>query len=112
MTLLQQQPISSQTLNSCCGAQGNEARYINHSCDPNCETFSAPSESGLRVIICARRDIEVGQELTINYRLCEIQVNAAQKTCCSRAVGLGFVAVCACALTCDCSLLTGPTNST
>lgn len=31
----------SLVLKSCiriCGVQGNRARFINHSCDPNCET--------------------------------------------------------------------------
>jgi len=42
---------------------GNEARYINHSCDPNCD---AVIERG-RVFIRARRPIAVGEELAYDY---------------------------------------------
>jgi SET domain-containing protein len=42
---------------------GNESRYINHSCDPNCE---AEIEKG-RVFISAIRDIPVGEELHYDY---------------------------------------------
>lgn len=42
---------------------GNESRFINHSCDPNCE---AEIEKG-RVFISAIRDIAVGEELHYDY---------------------------------------------
>ncbi len=42
---------------------GNEARFINHSCDPNCET---EIEKG-RVYIFALREIPVGEELHYDY---------------------------------------------
>ena len=41
----------------------NPARFLNHSCAPNCE---AEQESG-RIIITALRDIAAGEELTFNY---------------------------------------------
>jgi SET domain-containing protein len=44
---------------------GNEARWINHSCDPNCEAI----EEDDRVFIYAMRDIESGQELFYDYAL-------------------------------------------
>jgi SET domain-containing protein len=44
-------------------SQGNTARYINHSCAPNCE---AEIRDG-KVLIFAVRDIEAGEELTIDY---------------------------------------------
>lgn len=46
--------------------RGNAARWINHSCKPNCETFE--DEDG-RVFIAARRNIEPGEELTYDYQL-------------------------------------------
>ncbi|HMH50474.1 MAG TPA: SET domain-containing protein-lysine N-methyltransferase [Candidatus Acidoferrum sp.] len=46
------------------GVGGNEARFINHSCEPNCETVE---EDG-RVWIQAIRPIAVGEELTYDYR--------------------------------------------
>jgi SET domain-containing protein len=44
---------------------GNEARYINHSCEPNCQTFIEDS----RVFVEAIRDIPPGTELTYDYHL-------------------------------------------
>jgi SET domain-containing protein len=46
--------------------RGNAARWINHSCDPNCTTFE--DEEG-HVFIEARRKIRPGDELTYDYRL-------------------------------------------
>ena len=42
----------------------NTARYINHSCDPNCITELTPRT----IWIVALRDIQVGEELSFNYR--------------------------------------------
>ena len=48
------------------GAQGgNSARWVNHSCEPNCEA----EQRGSRVFFQALRDIEPGEELFIDYRL-------------------------------------------
>ncbi len=47
------------------GVDGNEARYINHSCAPNCETVIERS----RVFIEAIRNIEAGDELGYDYQL-------------------------------------------
>lgn len=42
---------------------GNAARFINHSCNPNCETLIV----GDRVFIRAKRAISSGDELTFDY---------------------------------------------
>jgi len=47
------------------GDEGNDARWINHSCEPNCE---AQEEKG-RVYIHALRDIRRGEELSYDYGL-------------------------------------------
>jgi SET domain-containing protein len=47
------------------GSRGNDARWINHACEPNCE---AREEDG-RVFIYALRDILRGEELNYNYAL-------------------------------------------
>lgn len=44
---------------------GNSARWINHSCDPNCV---AEEEDG-RIFIRAQRAIKAGDELTYDYGL-------------------------------------------
>ena len=43
--------------------EGNEARFINHSCEPNCES---EIDRG-RIFIFALRDIEAGEELHYDY---------------------------------------------
>ena len=51
--------------------KGNDARWINHSCAPNCEAVIAEAEGEDRtadkVFIEAIRDIKPGEELTYNY---------------------------------------------
>ena len=47
------------------GVDGNDARFINHSCDPNCESVI----QGRRVYIEAIRDIEPGGELSYDYQI-------------------------------------------
>jgi SET domain-containing protein len=44
---------------------GNEARWINHCCDPNCEAI----EKNHRIFIHAMRDIKSGEELSYDYAL-------------------------------------------
>jgi uncharacterized protein len=46
------------------GAGGNVSRFINHSCDPNCEAII---EDG-RIWIDARRTIQKGEELAYDYK--------------------------------------------
>ena len=47
------------------GIDGNEARFVNHSCEPNCESVI----ENQRVYIDAIRTIEPGEELTYDYQL-------------------------------------------
>lgn len=47
------------------GVKGNSVRFINHSCEPNCET----SVDGHKVFVHAVRRIEPGEELTYDYNL-------------------------------------------
>ena len=47
------------------GVAGNEARFINHGCEPNCESVI----EGRRVFIDAVRGIEPGEELTYDYQI-------------------------------------------
>lgn len=47
------------------GVQGNDARYFNHSCDPNCESVIEDR----RVFIESIKDIEPGDEMTYDYQI-------------------------------------------
>ena len=44
---------------------GNDARWINHSCDPNCETV----EEDDRIFIYAVRNIQPNEELLYDYHM-------------------------------------------
>ena len=46
--------------------RGNAARWINHSCAPNCDTYE---DDASRVYVEARRTIRFGEELTYDYQL-------------------------------------------
>ena len=47
------------------GSGGNDSRYINHACEPNCEAYE---EDG-RVFVYSLQEIEKGEELNYNYAL-------------------------------------------
>jgi uncharacterized protein len=47
------------------GVNGNEARFVNHACEPNCESVIEDR----RVFINALRTIEPGEELTYDYQI-------------------------------------------
>lgn len=47
------------------GVNGNEARFINHGCDPNCES----STRNKRIFIDAIRTIQPGEELAYDYQI-------------------------------------------
>ena len=44
---------------------GNDARWINHSCDPNCEAI----EEDDRIFIYAMRNVQAGEELFYDYAM-------------------------------------------
>ena len=47
------------------GANGNEARFMNHACDPNCRSAAV----GKRIFIETIRTIQPGEELSYDYRI-------------------------------------------
>jgi SET domain-containing protein len=47
------------------GSRGNAARWINHSCGPNCDSY----EENRRIFIRAIRPIRPGEELTYDYAI-------------------------------------------
>lgn len=63
---------------------GNSARWINHSCEPNCEALIEEAADGNprhdKVLIEALRDIAPGEELTYNYGIVlDVPHTAARK---------------------------------
>jgi uncharacterized protein len=47
------------------GVGGNEARFVNHGCDPNCQTVN----TNKRIFIEAVRTIQPGEELAYDYQI-------------------------------------------
>ena len=47
---------------------GGMARYINHSCSPNCVTECVEVDRDLHIIIFANRRIQRGEELSYDYK--------------------------------------------
>jgi uncharacterized protein len=47
------------------GVNGNDARYINHGCDPNCESTTMKK----RIYVEAVRTIQPGEELAYDYQI-------------------------------------------
>ena len=64
----------------------NKARYINHSCDPNCEVHM----TSRTIWIVALRDIKTGEELTFNYGY-ELDDEMAQPCTCGAKHCYGFI---------------------
>ena len=76
------------------GDGGNETRYINHSCRPNCEAVEAyDEEDDLVVEIRAKRGIRAGQELFLDYALIVSESREADYVClCKERVCRGTMA--------------------
>ncbi|XP_014876369.1 histone-lysine N-methyltransferase, H3 lysine-36 and H4 lysine-20 specific isoform X1 [Poecilia latipinna] len=74
------------------GPKGNEARFMNHSCQPNCETQKWTVSGDTRVGLFALVDIAAGTELTFNYNL-ECLGNGKTVCKCGSANCSGFLGV-------------------
>lgn len=66
----------------------NTARYINHSCDPNCRVDTTTET----IWIVALRDIQAGEELSFNYgydarEYEKFPCHCGAKTCCGYILG-------------------------
>ncbi|EDV26157.1 uncharacterized protein TRIADDRAFT_50258 [Trichoplax adhaerens] len=64
---------------------GNAARFINHSCDPNCYCKIVPIDNIKKIIIFALRRIYPGEELTYDYNFAKEDIklpcNCSSKKC-------------------------------
>jgi hypothetical protein len=49
-------------------AKGSAARFINHSCEPNCYSRVVHASGEARIVIFAQRGLRAGEELTYNYK--------------------------------------------
>ncbi|GAB2291635.1 hypothetical protein Dimus_025890 [Dionaea muscipula] len=65
--------------------RGGIARFINHSCEPNCYTKVISVEGEKKIFIYAKRNIAAGEEITYNYKFPleeeKIPCNCGSKRC-------------------------------
>ena len=71
---------------------GNMARFINHSCDPNCETRKWHVKGELCIGIFAKKDIKEDEELTFNYDF-DLNKTRYQKCLCGSKNCRGYLGI-------------------
>eukprot|EP00526_Cylindrotheca_closterium_P006818 CAMPEP_0113643804 /NCGR_PEP_ID=MMETSP0017_2-20120614/23043_1 /TAXON_ID=2856 /ORGANISM="Cylindrotheca closterium" /LENGTH=752 /DNA_ID=CAMNT_0000555359 /DNA_START=312 /DNA_END=2570 /DNA_ORIENTATION=- /assembly_acc=CAM_ASM_000147 len=72
--------------------QGNVARFINHSCNPNCFTKIISIEGIRRIVIYAKRNIDSGEELCYDYKFpLEYDLNKRIECHCGARVCSGYM---------------------
>ncbi|PIK36275.1 putative histone-lysine N-methyltransferase NSD2 isoform X2 [Apostichopus japonicus] len=74
------------------GPKGNMSRFMNHSCQPNCETQKWTVNGDTRVGLFALEDIPAGSELNFNYNL-ESLGNEKKECRCGASNCSGFIGV-------------------
>ncbi len=72
--------------------KGNYSRFINHSCDPNCETQKWTVLGEVRVSFFAKRDMDSLDEITFDYQY-ETYGTEVQKCLCGAANCRGYLGV-------------------
>ena len=72
--------------------QGNMARFINHSCDPNCETKKCNVKGELCIGIFTKKDVKENEELTFNYDF-DLCKTPYQKCLCGSANCRGYLGI-------------------
>ena len=61
---------------------GNECRFVNHSCEPNCEMQKWNVKGEFRMALFALRDIQHNEELTYDYNFSLFNPHEGQTCCC------------------------------
>ena len=69
--------------------KGQISRFINHSCEPNCETQKWTVNGLVRIGFFATRDIRVGEEITFDYQF--IHFGKGQKCLCGSEKCRGII---------------------
>ncbi|KAK9794029.1 hypothetical protein WJX73_005959 [Symbiochloris irregularis] len=61
--------------------RGGDARFVNHSCAPNCEAERWQVGHEERIAVVAAQDIKAGQEITYDYRLSDCTAQSVRCCC-------------------------------
>ena len=67
--------------------RGSAARFMNHSCAPNCHSEPILVDGARHIVIFAHRDLAAGEEVTYNYKFAVETDPAAKIPCHCRAPG-------------------------
>nr|XP_054756561.1 histone-lysine N-methyltransferase ASH1L-like [Lytechinus pictus] len=70
---------------------GNEGRFVNHSCNPNCEMQKWMVNGLYRIGMFALRDIEPGEELTYDYNFHSFNMETQQECNCGHETCRGYI---------------------
>ena len=76
------------------GPMGSNARFANHSCDPNCELQKWKVNNIPHIVLVTLRDLEEGEEITYNYQVESLKGAFGRQECrcgsknCSGFLGL------------------------
>ncbi|XP_071538356.1 uncharacterized protein ash1 isoform X2 [Panulirus ornatus] len=71
---------------------GGDCRFVNHSCDPNCEMQKWYVNGQYRMALFALKDIEAGTELTYDYNFCLFNPAEGQECKCGSENCRGVIA--------------------
>ena len=69
----------------------NEGRFVNHSCEPNCEMQKWSVNGYYRVGLFAKRDIQPGEEVTYDYNFYNFNLEQQQTCHCGSAKCRGVI---------------------
>ncbi|XP_002980990.2 histone-lysine N-methyltransferase ASHH2 [Selaginella moellendorffii] len=80
---------SSEVIDAC--RKGNLGRFINHSCEPNCQTEKWCVNGEICIGLFAIRDVAKNEEITFNYNFERLYGAAAKKCHCGSAHCRGYI---------------------
>lgn len=72
-------------------SMGSKARFVNHHCDPNCVVRKWTVSQLPCLFIFARRSVEAGEELTIDYNFDTFAGPKKQPCLCGAECCRGFI---------------------
>ncbi|XP_062099461.1 histone-lysine N-methyltransferase ASHH2 isoform X2 [Humulus lupulus] len=79
----------NEVIDAC--VKGNKGRFINHSCDPNCQTEKWMVNGEICIGLFALRDIKKGEEVTFDYNYVRVFGAAAKKCYCGSPQCRGYI---------------------
>lgn len=70
---------------------GGDGRFVNHSCEPNCEMQKWSVHGLPRMALFASRDIKPGEELTYDYNFALFNPSEGQQCRCGSSACRGVI---------------------